>query len=248
MAMQFSFFEELLRLFFSFCNNNSILFVSAFDQSGFLISYNYSYEENRFTHVSNSFSKILGYDQNNILHNGNFATKIIHPDDKNLLKEYLNGTNGSFEDLNCFTNTCVIKRTKFRARHVRGYWKFFVIFSMDYQNSHTKKIENIGLIADEYLEPNLEVVSKNRDSIPIKTFISNRYSNSLRVNDEKVMISLRESEILEFISKGLIAKEIATILNISLSTVISHRKNLIFKFNVTNTAELISKASKLMLI
>ncbi len=62
------------------------------------------------------------------------------------------------------------------------------------------------------------------------------------------MISPRESEILKFISEGIIAKEIARKLNICLSTVITHRKNLIHKFHVHNTAELIKKATKLMLI
>jgi DNA-binding CsgD family transcriptional regulator len=61
-------------------------------------------------------------------------------------------------------------------------------------------------------------------------------------------VSPRESQILELISKGIIAKNIAKKLNISLNTVITHRKNLLSKFNVRNTAEMISKAAKIMLI
>jgi DNA-binding CsgD family transcriptional regulator len=50
------------------------------------------------------------------------------------------------------------------------------------------------------------------------------------------------------IGEGQIAKEIASKLNISPNTVITHRKNLISKFNVRNTAQLIKKASQMMLI
>ena len=127
--MQFSFFEELLRLLFNFCNKNSILFVSIFDHSDFLVGFNFCYIDQRFTHVSNSFQRILGYDENNILSNGNFSTKIIHPQDKYIFEEYLKMSPNSCSGLNIYSNQVLVKRTKFRARHVRGYWKYFIIFS-----------------------------------------------------------------------------------------------------------------------
>ena len=246
--MQFSFHEELLRLLFLHCDKNQKLFVAIFNHSDFLIGYNYRYLENRFTHVSNSFQKILGYDLSNILYNGNFASKIIHPHDKAIFKEYLNTVPNSCNELSYFNNQYIVKRTKCRARHIRGYWKYLIIFSMDYWNSNTNTVDKIGLIADERTKPQLQVISKNRDRFHINTFISEGNSNSNGSNENNVKISPRESEILEFISEGIIAKEIATKLNISLSTVISHRKNIISKFNVHNTAELIKKATKLMFI
>ena len=51
----------------------------------------------------------------------------------------------------------------------------------------------------------------------------------------------RENDVLELLEKGFCAKEIARKLFISESTVITHKKNLKKKFNVRNTAELISK-------
>jgi DNA-binding CsgD family transcriptional regulator len=51
----------------------------------------------------------------------------------------------------------------------------------------------------------------------------------------------REHDVLELLERGLCAKEIATRLYISETTVITHKKNLKKKFNVKNTAELISK-------
>lgn len=55
-------------------------------------------------------------------------------------------------------------------------------------------------------------------------------------------ISEREIEVLTHISDGLSSKETAEKLFISPHTVISHRKNLMQKFMVKNTAQLIKKA------
>jgi DNA-binding CsgD family transcriptional regulator len=49
-------------------------------------------------------------------------------------------------------------------------------------------------------------------------------------------------EVLELISRGYTCQEIADKLFISIETVISHRKHLLIKFNVKNTAELIRTA------
>lgn len=246
--MQFSFHEELLRLLFLNCNKNRELFVAIFNQSDFLIGYNYCCHEKRFTNVSNSFRNILGYDQSNILSNMNFSSKIIHPQDKDIFKEYLNAVPSSNNDLNLIDNQYIVKQTKCRARHIRGYWKYFVIFSMDYRNSCTNTVDKIGVIADERSNSQLQVISRISDRVYGNTDLSERNSNSIGSNKNNVVISPRESEILELISEGMVAKEIASKLSISLSTVITHRKNIISKFKARNTAELIKKATKLMLI
>jgi DNA-binding CsgD family transcriptional regulator len=59
-------------------------------------------------------------------------------------------------------------------------------------------------------------------------------------------ISPREEEVLKLIADGYSSKQIADRLFISNHTAISHRKNLIEKFQVKNTAQLIKKASKVM--
>ena len=45
-------------------------------------------------------------------------------------------------------------------------------------------------------------------------------------------LSAREIEVLVLITKGLINKEIADKLNISLTTVITHRKNIVEKLGI----------------
>ncbi|REL33865.1 LuxR family transcriptional regulator [Rhodohalobacter sp. SW132] len=56
----------------------------------------------------------------------------------------------------------------------------------------------------------------------------------------------REKQVLKLIACGLSSKQIAKKLYLSQHTVVSHRKNLIKKFRVKNTAELIKKASKII--
>jgi two-component system nitrate/nitrite response regulator NarL len=63
-------------------------------------------------------------------------------------------------------------------------------------------------------------------------------------NHEGPVVTRREKEVLVLISEGLTNKEIADKLFVSLSTIDSHRKNLLTKFNVMNTAALISQAMK----
>jgi DNA-binding NarL/FixJ family response regulator len=61
-------------------------------------------------------------------------------------------------------------------------------------------------------------------------------------NDQLPVLTKREKEILEFIAEGLTNQEIATRLFLNITTVDSHRKNMLTKFNVKNTAALIKIA------
>jgi len=57
-------------------------------------------------------------------------------------------------------------------------------------------------------------------------------------------ISPREEEVLKLVADGFSSKQIADKLFISNHTAITHRKNLIEKFKVKNTAQLIKRASR----
>jgi len=61
-------------------------------------------------------------------------------------------------------------------------------------------------------------------------------------------LSFREKEILQLLSKGLISKQIADKLFISVNTVNTHRQRIIEKLNVSNTAEAVQYAGSLGLI
>lgn len=61
-------------------------------------------------------------------------------------------------------------------------------------------------------------------------------------------VSRREKEVLELIAEGLTTNEIAEKLFISMTTVDTHRKNLLLKFETKNTASLIHIATQLKII
>ena len=71
---------------------------------------------------------------------------------------------------------------------------------------------------------------------------------SSKVNKNVPFITSREKEVLELISKGMKNQDIANQLFISITTVNSHRNNLLLKFNVSNTAALIRIAVENKLI
>lgn len=53
------------------------------------------------------------------------------------------------------------------------------------------------------------------------------------------LLSAREVEVARLLAKGLINKEVADALNISLTTVISHRKNIMMKLHARSLADII---------
>ena len=67
-------------------------------------------------------------------------------------------------------------------------------------------------------------------------------------SDKEAMLTAREKEILQLISKGLISKQIADKLYISINTVNTHRQRILEKLKADNSIEAIKYASKLGLI
>ncbi len=81
------------------------------------------------------------------------------------------------------------------------------------------------------------------------TFLSDEAATTLRNNADKApVITRREKEVLALIADGLTNAEIAAKLFISVTTVDSHRKNLLTKFEAKNTAALVKAAAQLNLL
>ena len=73
-------------------------------------------------------------------------------------------------------------------------------------------------------------------------FTVNKYDSCTRLLTE------RESEVLVCVSKGLMSKEIAAQLHISINTVNRHRQNIIEKLNVNNSMEAVRVANALGIV
>jgi DNA-binding NarL/FixJ family response regulator len=83
-----------------------------------------------------------------------------------------------------------------------------------------------------------------------KTYLSDEAALSLRKNNtgETPVLTRREKEVLELIADGMTNNEIAAKLFISVTTVDTHRKNLLAKFDARNIASLIKSAMQMQLL
>lgn len=82
-----------------------------------------------------------------------------------------------------------------------------------------------------------------------KLFFSDEASKTLRESENKgIVLTRREKEVLELIAGGLTNNEIAQQLFISVTTVDTHRKNLMAKLEAKNTASLVRMAIQMQLV
>lgn len=93
-----------------------------------------------------------------------------------------------------------------------------------------------------------EIIKAIRDMYnggsPMSPFIARKVINSFQkpfINDDHSLLSTREKEVLELLAKGLMYKEIADKLGVSLETVKKHLKNVYQKLHVQNKVEALNK-------
>lgn len=127
-----------------------------------------------------------------------------------------------------------------------------VTISMYKQASYVKRMKSYGakayLLKDDTAE---EMITAIETVHAGKEYYSNQLlgllMNQVLYEPKDVLptVSDREKEVLVLISEGYSNKAISAQLFLSVHTVDSHRKNLISKFNVKNTAELVKKTMDL---
>lgn len=115
------------------------------------------------------------------------------------------------------------------------------------QRSYVEKMLKNG--ANGYLLKNAgkeELLKGIATAMERKVYLSHDAAISLRSRDNNTtpILTRREKEVLELIAAGHTNPDIAEKLFISTTTVDTHRKNLLLKFEVKNVAALISRASK----
>ena len=95
-----------------------------------------------------------------------------------------------------------------------------------------------------------EILKAITDAMQGEIFLSREAKITMRENrDAQIpVITRREKEVLKLIAEGMTNKEMAEKLFISTTTVDTHRNSLLSKFNVKNTANLISLAAQFNLI
>lgn len=79
---------------------------------------------------------------------------------------------------------------------------------------------------------------------PMSPYIARKVIGSFQkpgIKDENSLLSVREKEVLELLSKGLLYKEIAEQLHVSYETIKKHLKNIYQKLHVQNKVEALNK-------
>jgi DNA-binding NarL/FixJ family response regulator len=96
----------------------------------------------------------------------------------------------------------------------------------------------------EELMEGIETVMKG------KTYLSGEASQTLHKNnnDDKPVLTRREKEVLSLIAEGMTNTEIAQMLFVSVTTVDTHRKNLLAKFCARNVAAMVKLATQMNFI
>jgi DNA-binding NarL/FixJ family response regulator len=82
-----------------------------------------------------------------------------------------------------------------------------------------------------------------------KTYMSFEVAEAMKNNPAaNIVLTRREKEVLKLIAEGMTNNEIAQTLFISATTIDTHRKNLLTKFDAKNTALLIRMATQMQII
>lgn len=128
---------------------------------------------------------------------------------------------------------------------------FIIGLSTFNQQSFVEKMMHHG--ASGYLLKNAtreELLHSIETVMRGRTYLSHEAAMGLvkHNNSDHPVLTRREKEVLELIAEGLTNQEIADKLFISISTVDTHRKNLLAKFEARNVAAMVSKAGKLGVI
>jgi DNA-binding NarL/FixJ family response regulator len=133
--------------------------------------------------------------------------------------------------------------------------------AVDYINESLASGANGYLLKDCTKQELYEAITKtlNNETYVCKSSCQVLMNNSLKngatdINNDQLdkkdiqALTRREIQVLKLISQGYINKEIAGQLSLSVRTVDKHRFNILHKFHVNNTAELLHKAAKMKLL
>ncbi|PVW14626.1 LuxR C-terminal-related transcriptional regulator [Marixanthomonas spongiae] len=198
------------------CKDQHQIMVSVFDV-----------KQKLFLFCSDSFEKILGYSGNTVgLGGWKFWQRKIDPGHIKIFQQQLSETlRNSKENLSNET-----KFSAYRFKDAKGNWRVLK------QEISVFKKEKTCLLLNFFFDVSPKV--------HISELLDITEKKLLTTSPIPVEISAREHQVLNLLAEGHSTKKIAQLLFISSHTVTSHRKHLLQKFEVKNTAQLINKAAR----
>lgn len=198
-------------------------------------------------YVSSNFKNLLGWDLDEAAKPGHeYMDKRMHPADK----DHLDGVSSRFFEL-------ILKIRKEDRQNMQHYKLLLDYRTKGKDGNYVRVIEQHKLLElDRHenvwlglsimdLSPDQDIESLCRYRL-INTFTGDLYH--FPENKPETNLSMREQEILQLLAKGLISKQIADKLFISVNTVNTHRQRILEKLEVSNTTEAVQHATKLGLV
>lgn len=192
----------------------------------------------RYAYASSNFVDLLGYDDHKIVtleRQGDYLESRIHPDDRAQL-ETLQIKLSQFiyslppEQRNDYSNIYSFRILNAKQQYVRVTSRHQVL-EQDCNGKAWLVIGNMDISPDQKKSESVDCTVLNLKSgemfSPSPSLVS------------PVNLTNREIEILRLIQKGMLSKEIADKLCISIHTVNIHRQNLLRKLGVQNSFEAI---------
>ena len=202
--------------------------------------------QKKYIFIRNRFKAHLSWNESEAEERGySYFFSLMHPDDLPLVLDT------SIKSLKFLIDTEPAERMKyksffeFRLRDPSGQYVRFIQQNMVLELDLKGNIWLILILLD--LCPN------QQDSKMFQRSMVNMRDNKVCLFNEdshtgNIQLSKRETEILGLLSKGMISKEIADKLFISVNTVNNHRQKIIEKMDVANTSEALSYAEKIGII
>ncbi len=188
----------------------------------------YLIEDDKFLYCNRIFKKVIGYDSHHLVNNGwQFWFSLIVPNEVADIRNKI---------FNFFTAPLVkdIITLHYHINTAKG------------EEIYVKHEILIYKLKQEMFAINYFFDISEKEEIERCVKSNGGHRGGIFFKKQLTCISSREEEVLKLIADGFSSKQIAEKLFISNHTAISHRKHLIQKFRVKNTAQLIKKASKIL--
>ncbi len=196
--------------------------------------------QKKHVYYSSKFETLLGWDAKRAESDINYTNDLIHPQDLPVL--YKAGI--------YYLSLGFALANRINSRNYKAIFEYRVLGK---EGNYVRIIEQqipleFDLSGNVWLALSMLDLSPDQDmKIPFRGRLKNQLTGELFTfpPDEPIRttsLTAREKEILQLISKGLISKQIADKLFISVNTVNTHRQRIIEKLNVSNTYEAIKYA------
>jgi DNA-binding CsgD family transcriptional regulator len=195
----------------------------------------------KYPYVSDNFEAITGYSAEKLYNEGiYYILGSLHPDD---LARFKAITNTLLDTIAPLPKSDILEccmSYDYRIRFADGTYHSMLQHNIPLTLNEEKKIVHVLTVLCD-----ISMFKRNFNTA-YRVVVHKDESNPVTIaegtigNAPQPKISLREKEIIKLTAKGMTEKQIAELLCISIQTVKTHRKNLLQKTQVKNSAELVS--------